>query len=75
MILIKAMTGSIVSPGRALVGSASHPSEFSATGAQFVMNAIGLTPREPKCKFYYRGGSVPFEMVRAQYFKCKSKHN
>jgi hypothetical protein len=65
MLLIKAITGSIVTHGRALVGATLPPIESRTPGTQAPPKAGERSSTDSKFNFYYRGGSVPFEMVSA----------
>ena len=69
MILMKAMTRSIVISHRAPVGSTVPSSEYStsATGSRSRAVAGGreVESRADLIDCYWRGGSLPFEMVRA----------
>ncbi len=68
MLLIKAMTRSIVISHRALVGSTLPSTEYSTTATSSPSRAVVRSLEESRSHlidFYWRGGSVPFEMVRA----------
>jgi hypothetical protein len=65
MLLIKAITGSIVTHGRALVGESLPPIESRTPSTRAPPKAVEGSSTDSKFHFYYRGGSVPFEMVSA----------
>ncbi len=69
MLLVKAMNCRIVISHRALVGSTVPSTEFSTSAISSRSNAVGggrvAESRDDSIDYYWRGGSVPFEMVRA----------
>jgi hypothetical protein len=69
MLLMKAMTRSIVSSHRALLGSTASSTEYSTSATSFRSKAVGggrgAESRDNWSDYYWRGGSLPFEMVRA----------
>jgi hypothetical protein len=88
MLLIRAITGSIVTHGRALVGATSPPIDFRTPSTHApsppidfrtpsthsLPKAVEGSSTDSKSNFYWRGGSVPFEMVSAFFFDMPSVH-
>lgn len=62
MLLIKAICRNIVSPDARDARAAAAAAEV--TGGSGAAAAVTVSPTKPPYhKFYYRGGSLPFEMV------------